>query len=33
MALRELIEEARGVITGRRVLDVEGPRIENFSKT
>jgi hypothetical protein len=32
MALGELIEEARGVITGRRVLDVEGPRIETSQK-
>jgi hypothetical protein len=26
MALGELIEEAKGVITGQRVLEIEGPK-------
>jgi hypothetical protein len=29
MALGELIIEDKGKITGQRVLDVEGPKIEN----
>jgi hypothetical protein len=28
MVLGELIEEARGMITGQRVLDTEGPKLE-----
>jgi predicted nucleic acid-binding Zn ribbon protein len=32
MALGELIEEGRGRITGQRVLDVEGPKIETSQK-
>ena len=32
MALGELIEEAKGKITGQRVLDVEGPKIETSQK-
>jgi hypothetical protein len=28
MVLGELIEDERGKITGHRVLDVEGPKIE-----
>ena len=30
MALGELIVEDRGKITGQRVLDVDGPKIEFF---
>jgi hypothetical protein len=29
MVLGELIEEESGKITGRRVVDVEGPKIES----
>jgi hypothetical protein len=32
MALGELIEEAKGVITGQRVLETEGPKIETSQK-
>lgn len=32
MALGEIIEEAKGVITGQRVLEIEGPKIETSQK-